>query len=492
MPPSEISERHQRFDGGGTVLLSASGGHAELWYGAPRQVAARLRASGGFDALAGLLQGRSGVVAYLATVAVARERRGSGLGGQLVRAALGAAASEGASAVYLHARPDDLDVGRLVAFYERLGMRREAGLDADLWPVLRADLRPAAPARDASHQLDLFERRPNPGPDDVRARVAALAAIARVGLGTMRSLQDDRPELALYAADRWVTEGASPADLAAAISAAQAAQMDFYLLSGRDGDPWNPPGRADVELVREAEMGRAVCGAILRALSLALGPPGRGPRRGDDEAEVRQLVAAWTRLGEPADAAEAQLRLAAASAALRPSNTSVRTNPPLSSDVRRFLSLVESFVAGDGFRLSTAQQHALVSSAIQADGGPAGSGKDRAAFEVDQVIVKVPLHTWGAEVNRRESERWRQADARDRAWLVPVVDAHPEGLWLVMRRAEEGVPREWFERFSAWWHGGRKDRADLPRRALLEQVEHASEPSDWMSYGGKPALYDYG
>lgn len=493
MPASPISEHHQRFDGGGTVRLSAAGGRAELWYGAPSQVAARLRAAGGFGALAGHLQGRPGVVAYLATLAVARDRRGSGLGSSLVRAALDAAAAEGASSVYLHARPDDLDVGRLVAFYERLGMRHEPGLDADRWPVLRADVRAAATAPERHHQLDLFALRSNPGTADVRARVAALAAVARVGLGALRSMQDDRPELVLMAVERWVAGGGDRGDLMGAVVDAQAAQVHFYLLSGREGDRLDPPGPAEAEPVREAEMGRAVCGALLRALGLALGPSGRGPRRDDDEAEVRRVAAAWARLGEPSDAAESQLRMAAAAgAALLEAPSASRPNPPLSSDVRGFLRLAESFVGGDDFRLSGAQQRDLAAASVRADGGPAGSGKDRAAFEVDHVIVKVPFNPWGAEVNRREAERWGRATARDRAWLTPVVDAHPEGLWLVMRRAEGGPPSAWFERFSEWWEGGGRDRADMPRRALLEQAEHVSERSDWMSHGGKPVLYDYG
>jgi GNAT superfamily N-acetyltransferase len=65
-----------------------------------------------------------------------------------------------------------------------------------------------------------------------------------------------------------------------------------------------------------------------------------------------------------------------------------------------------------------------------------GEGESRAVFALPdgKSVVKFVFSYYGEEANRDEARAWREASPRVRALLVPVLDADPEGRWLVMER----------------------------------------------------------
>lgn len=141
--------------------------------------------------------------------------------------------------------------------------------------------------------------------------------------------------------------------------------------------------------------------------------------------------------------------------------------------------------------LDPAAEASLARSAIEEDGAPLSRGKDRLVFDVGGFAVKAARHASGLDANLREASLWAGSPEAWRRWLAPVVAHDPDGRWLVMRLAEPGVDPDWYERFYAWSGSGRPDRPAMPPRKMLLRVEHPNEESEWMTYEGRPVLYDY-
>ena len=57
------------------------------------------------------------------------------------------------------------------------------------------------------------------------------------------------------------------------------------------------------------------------------------------------------------------------------------------------------------------------------------------------------------------------------------------------------VDRDWLEAFESWGESGSAARTydglPMPPRRLIEAVEHGFDRSDWCTWRGHPALYDY-
>lgn len=74
-----------------------------------------------------------------------------------------------------------------------------------------------------------------------------------------------------------------------------------------------------------------------------------------------------------------------------------------------------------------------------------GTGSARAVYDIglrDSVAFKIALDDGGARDNLTEARFWAQAKGTPlEACLVPVIDVHPEGLWLKMERVSRAGPR---------------------------------------------------
>ena len=81
------------------------------------------------------------VTAYLQTIEVAPEKRGQGVGGELMRLAEQSAQAAGAAAIWLHV---DAENAAAIRLYEARGYRRE-GREANYYPRGRAALVYAKP-----------------------------------------------------------------------------------------------------------------------------------------------------------------------------------------------------------------------------------------------------------------------------------------------------------------------------------------------------------
>lgn len=170
---TKFIERVAGRSGTGTITIRGDGGDgAVAWYGDGASVAARLRARSSYVGLPSLIEREGGRSSYLHSLYVSPERRGAGVGRELLLAAADAVAMEGARKLYLLAVPDDMRVADLVKWYERQGLHRVREAESGMWPVMAMDLNPSSAADASGTQLDLFSRRANPAPSaDLCARV---------------------------------------------------------------------------------------------------------------------------------------------------------------------------------------------------------------------------------------------------------------------------------------------------------------------------------
>ena len=82
------------------------------------------------------MQERSGVVAYIQTIEVGPDRRGQGVGGELLRRVEGSARAAGAQVIWLHV---DAENAAAIRLYEANGYRIE-GRSENYYPLGRAAL----------------------------------------------------------------------------------------------------------------------------------------------------------------------------------------------------------------------------------------------------------------------------------------------------------------------------------------------------------------
>lgn len=72
-----------------------------------------------------------------------------------------------------------------------------------------------------------------------------------------------------------------------------------------------------------------------------------------------------------------------------------------------------------------------------------GEGQSRAVFARPdgKTVLKLVFSSYGQDANRDEARAWSEAAPRIRAHLVPVLDADPNGRWLVMERVTPADPQ---------------------------------------------------
>jgi hypothetical protein len=102
-----------------------------------------------------------------------------------------------------------------------------------------------------------------------------------------------------------------------------------------------------------------------------------------------------------------------------------------------------------------------------------GSGGSRIVYAGDPgYVVKVPNKGNRKHYNLIEAMIWEHAPDDLRQWLVPVIDCHPDGDWLIMLRGEPIAD---------------DDRPKLGHRAMHDwrKIEN------WVRLGDKVLLCDY-
>jgi hypothetical protein len=67
----------------------------------------------------------------------------------------------------------------------------------------------------------------------------------------------------------------------------------------------------------------------------------------------------------------------------------------------------------------------------------------RAAFLTSTIAFKFALHQHGAKCNLFEAKLYRDADARRKAMLCPVLWCSPNGAVLIARRAAPLIKAQW-------------------------------------------------
>jgi hypothetical protein len=102
-----------------------------------------------------------------------------------------------------------------------------------------------------------------------------------------------------------------------------------------------------------------------------------------------------------------------------------------------------------------------------------GKGTTRAVFSVGSIAFKLALHQHGAKCNLFEAKLYRDADARRKAMLCPVLWCSPSGAVLVARRAPTSRGVAGLERARG---KGEMYPAGRPVTTVLEALEGALTP----------------
>jgi hypothetical protein len=103
-----------------------------------------------------------------------------------------------------------------------------------------------------------------------------------------------------------------------------------------------------------------------------------------------------------------------------------------------------------------------------------GSGGSRIVYEgAPGFVIKVPSSANRKHYNRIEALIWQNAPEDLRAWLVPVIDSHPSGDWLIMPRGEP------------------IQDADRPK-STHKALHDWRKVNNWVRLNGKVLLCDYG
>lgn len=111
-------------------------------------------------------------------------------------------------------------------------------------------------------------------------------------------------------------------------------------------------------------------------------------------------------------------------------------------------------------------------------GEKVGSGASRNCYlivDMPGYVCKVPKpeKPGRAKYNIYEKIIWDHADAKLSAYLVPVIDCHPEGDWLIMPLGEK-MPEGW-------------KPSKVP--SVLRDWRKAN---NWVMLEGRPRMCDYG
>ncbi len=85
-----------------------------------------------------------------------------------------------------------------------------------------------------------------------------------------------------------------------------------------------------------------------------------------------------------------------------------------------------------------------------------GCGMDRAAFLTPRGVLKISFGRGGCAQCLAEATVWKEAPPSLRQHLVPVLDVHPDGSWVLAERAipalaSDSVPRDLLR--EMWWAG---------------------------------------
>ena len=108
-------------------------------------------------------------------------------------------------------------------------------------------------------------------------------------------------------------------------------------------------------------------------------------------------------------------------------------------------------------------------------------GTGRKVLLVPGYANKIALTEEGIEHNRREAERWRNADDARRQILCPALLISPDGDILVMQRAV-AIPEDEFDR----------DRAYRLVEDFHPGIDCEFKASGWGVVDGRWVVVDYG
>jgi len=110
-----------------------------------------------------------------------------------------------------------------------------------------------------------------------------------------------------------------------------------------------------------------------------------------------------------------------------------------------------------------------------------GSGRNVYRHTNDKWVVKYPKKESKKDRNLWEWEAWQGARNKGVSdYLVPVVDCHPDGDWLIMEYApmikkEEKPERQEWMRDAGWrnWgkHNGKIKLLDYGREQIVEELK---------------------